>query len=142
MVTESYSMWTEKVSNGEDDKALKKTFDNPLRHLKKNYLNPKSPIAFSGITNIYNYYGGQLGYKEISDYLKTVDSYTLHKKSRMMQHNPSFSRYHRHQIQIDLVDIRNLARANKGFNYLLTAIDSFTRRGFCVTLKDKKQPLF
>ena len=77
-------------------------------------------------------------YKKIKDYLKTVDSYTLHKKARVLNHNPSYSRYRRQQIQIDLVDIQNLSQANDNYKYLLTAIDSFTRFGFCEPLRNKQ----
>ena len=67
-----------------------------------------------------------------------MDSYSLHKKSRVLNYNPGFSKYRRQQIQIDLVDIQKLANQNDGYHYLLTGIDTFTRFGFCEPLKNKK----
>ena len=63
----------------------------------------------------------------LKNFLKTVNTYTLHKKSRVVKHNPSFSRYRRHQFQIDLVDVQKLSKQNNGIRYLHTAIDTFSR---------------
>ena len=101
-------------------------------------MNVKSPIAFSGVTNLYRFYGGLLSHKKIKNYLKTIDSYTLHKKSRVLSYNPSYSRYRRQQFQVDLVDIQKLTVMNDNFKYLLMAIDTFTRYGFCEPLKNKQ----
>ena len=138
MVEDSYESWTEIKPGNHKQIYYESDISNPLLHLKQNYLNVKSPIAFSGLTNIYNFYGGKLTYREIKDFLKSIDSYTLHKKSRVLQYNPSFSRYRRQQLQIDLVDIQQLSKSNEGYRFLFTAIDSFTRFGFCQPLKDKK----
>ena len=70
--------------------------------------------------------------------MKTVNTYTLHKKSRVIKHNPSFSRYRRHQFQLDLVDVQKLSKQNNGIRYLLTAIDTFSRFAYCEPIKDKK----
>jgi len=37
-----------------------------------NYTNPKHPIAFCGLNNIYKYYGGLLKVKEIGKLLASV----------------------------------------------------------------------
>ena len=41
------------------------------------------------------------------------------------------------QLQADLLDIRNHARDNEGVNYLLTAVDCFSRRGWAVPVRYK-----
>ena len=111
---------------------------DPLHHLEKNYENIKSPIAFSGVRKVYNYYGGRLSQKDIKDYLSGINSYTLHRKSRITGHNPSFIKYWRQQMQVDLVDVQSLAKYNNDFRYLLNCIDPFSRYGFCEPLKNKK----
>ena len=137
MSNKDYGFWSDVTNNvngvKDDEKHL-----NSLRHLQKNYLNVKSPVGFSGITNIYHYYDKKLSYKQIKDFLKTVDSYTLHKKSRVLQHNPSFSRYYKHQLQLDLVDVQKLSKFNDGVRFILSGINPFTRFGYCEPLKDKK----
>ena len=41
------------------------------------------------------------------------------------------------QLQADLLDIRNHSRDNEGVNYLLTAVDCFSRRGWAVPVRYK-----
>ena len=71
-----YDLWTVVTPEGGDKSYENLNIENPLLHLKQNYQNIKSPIGFSGITNIYRYYGGQLSYKQIKDFLAGVDTYT------------------------------------------------------------------
>ena len=42
------------------------------------------------------------------------------------------------QFQADLVDVRNLSRFNKGYKYLLTCIDIFSKHAWVVPLKTKR----
>ena len=67
------------------------------------------------------------------------DVYTLHKPSRR--------RYKRSrvivpgidaQFQADLVDLQNLSRYNKGYKYLLTCIDIFSKYAWVLPLKSKQ----
>lgn len=41
-------------------------------------------------------------------------------------------------IQVDLCDFQKLAKYNKGYKYLLTAINCFTKRGYAIPIKSKK----
>jgi hypothetical protein len=50
-----------------------------------NYTNPKHPIAFCGLNNIYKYYGGLLKVKEIGKLHASVESY-LRKSCEFIQH--------------------------------------------------------
>ena len=43
--------------------------DELLNHLKKNYKDPRSPIAYLGVTKIYQYYNKKLTYSKIRDFL-------------------------------------------------------------------------
>ena len=43
-----------------------------------------------------------------------------------------------HQMQMDLVDLSCIKNKNKGYRFLLTAIDVFSRKAFVVPLKTKK----
>ena len=42
------------------------------------------------------------------------------------------------QFQADLVDLQNLSRYNKGYKYLLTCIDIFSKYAFVLPLKTKQ----
>ena len=113
------------------------TKEECLTDLSDNYTNPGHPIAFSGINNIYNYYDKILSIKEIESFLASNESYTVHREFKNQQRNPSFSHFKRYQFQIDLADVRQLSKANKGVNYLLNCVDTFTRYAFTRPLFNK-----
>lgn len=115
--------------------AQKMNFEEDL---KANYNNPGHPIAFSGISNIYDYYKGNLSQDQIKDILASIENYTLHREYKKGQRNPSYSHFKRNQFQMDLVDIQELAQFNDGIRYLLTVIDTFTRFAWARLLKDKR----
>ena len=77
--------------------------------------------------------------KLVRDWLSQQDVYTLH--------NPGRRRYKRSrvivsgidaQFQADLVDLQNLSRYNKGYKYLLTCVDIFSKYAFVLPLKTKQ----
>ncbi|GFU91972.1 uncharacterized protein TNCV_3765971 [Trichonephila clavipes] len=66
------------------------------------------------------------------------DAYTLHKPVRhKFQRNRVFVSWIDRQFQADLVDMQSLAEFNKGYKYLLTCIDLFSKFAWAVPLKDK-----
>lgn len=76
---EKYDKWqiVPKLRVGENE------FDYHLaiKDLKKNYTNPKSPISFSGVNQIFNYYNKTIAIKEIQNILISHNFYSLHAKS-------------------------------------------------------------
>lgn len=112
--------------------------EEALEDLKVNYLKIGHPIAFSGQTKIYDHYDGLISKEEIQKFLATVYSYTRHQEKRKQATNPTFHYYKRYQIQIDLVDVRNLKEDNDDHSYIFNAIDIFTRHAWSRMLKTKK----
>ena len=54
-----------------------------LRHnLKEKWRTIGSPIAFAGISKIYNYYNKQISKKEIEHIVSTFPTYTRHKEAK------------------------------------------------------------
>jgi hypothetical protein len=102
-----------------------------------NYTNPKHPIAFSGVNNIYKYYGGLLKPKEIEKLLASVESYTLRREYKNLRRNPSYTHFKRYQFQADLIDIQKLSRWNDGVKYIFAVIDTFTRKAWIRPCNDK-----
>ena len=138
MDNNKYGLWTRISPKYSRDISQKRDKHDALQDLKKNYENIKSPIAYTGISNIYRYYDGILSQKAIKDFLATVDTYSLHKNSRVTGYNPCFIRYHRQQLQLDLVDVQSLSNHNDNYRFLLMGIDPFSRYGFSEPLKNKK----
>ena len=69
-----------------------------LKHdLKVKWRLVGSPIAFAGISKIYNYYNKQISKKEIEHILSTFPTYTRYKEvKKIKKHNP-YLLYYKHQ---------------------------------------------
>ena len=114
------------------------TYQSALHHLRKNYLNPRSGVSFSGVSKIYNFYNKAIPIKVIKKFLSSDNSYTLHAKSFKKRYNPSFIKYKGQQMQADLIDVGNLSKENNGIKFLLTLICSFTKKAWIYPIKNKK----
>ena len=53
------------------------TKDTAKVHLRKNWSNPSSDIAFQGARKLHKYYGGKITFSEILEILKTFESYSI-----------------------------------------------------------------
>ena len=111
--------------------------EEALRDLRNQYNNPGSPLAFSGITAIKKFYGKVLTRKDIENFLATSRSYTLHRHFKRPIFNPFFIRKLRQQFQIDLIEIRKIAKYNNNYNYILLVIDVFSRKIWARLLRRK-----
>ena len=107
------------------------------------YLDPGHPASFGGLDTVYRAVKekgkNKISRKQVQDWLSQQDVYTLHKPARR--------HYKRsrvivigidEQFQADLADVQNLSRYNKGYKYLLTCIDIFSKYAWVVPLKTKQ----
>ena len=107
------------------------------------YLDPSQPAGFGGLDAVYRAVKekgkNQISRKQVRDWLSQQDVYTLHKPARR--------RYKRSrvivpginaQFQADLVDLQNLSRYRKGYKYLLTCMNIFSKYSFVLPLKTKQ----
>ena len=77
--------------------------------------------------------------KQVQNWLSQQDVHTLHKPSRRHYKRsrvivPGIDA----QFQVDLVDLQNLSRYNKGYKYLLACLDIFSKYAWVVPLKTKQ----
>ena len=106
------------------------------------YLHPSHPASFGGVDAVYGAIKEEgetdISRKDVQVWLSQQDVYTLHKPARR--------RYKRSrvivsginaQFQADLGDVQNLSPYNKGYKYLLTCIDIFSKYAWTVPLKTK-----
>ena len=126
-----------KLNNNSNYGSDLKTVGGCENDLRNNYTKAGHPIAFGGIDNIHSYYKGILDKEKIKDILSSIENYTLHREYHSSQRNPSYSHFKRYQFQMDLVDIQQLTDYNDGARYLLTCIDTFTRKAFVRILTSK-----
>lgn len=110
--------------------------------LFKLYYTPSSPAAYSSCDRLYTYIKQNTSYrvkkKFIKEWLSKQQTYTMHKNRRIR-----FKRCHYNVSNIDdlwemdLIDIQQISRKNKGCRYILAVIDCFSRYGWCIPIKRK-----
>jgi|SRR5882724_920702 len=106
------------------------------------YFDPNHPGSFGGVKKLYDYAKLELPnlrYAHVEDWLRRQNVYTLHKPIRKrFQRNKIYVSYIDEQWECDLIDMRAYSRQNRGYNYMLVAIDSFSKFLFVEPLKTKK----
>ena len=112
-----------------------------LDFLSDYYFNTKSPVAFTSPLALYREAKKRypsLTFRQVKTWLQSKDTYTLHKPvSYNFPRNRAIVTGIDDQWQADLVDISSLARFNKGYKFLLTCIDVFSKFAWVVPLKNK-----
>lgn len=106
------------------------------------YTDPAFPNSFSGFSNFYKSLKAvnkDVKKKQVKDVLQKQEAFTLHQPVR--------KKYVRNKIivpgiddtwQADLVDMQAHSKENRGFKYILTVIDVFSKYAFAVPLKNKQ----
>ena len=75
--------------------------------------------------------------QQVKDFVKAQEVAQVFVRRRVKEHFPLVAYRPYGRLQIDLCDVSNLSRWNKGTKSLFLAIDVFTRFAFCVPLKSK-----
>ena len=105
--------------------------------LRKVYYDLNHPAGFASIRKLAQ--ATRLSQKTVKAWLKKQATHTLHRQARKKY--PT-RRYIVHDIdeqwQADLADVSLLSRQNRGYRYILTVIDLFSRYAWCRPLKTKK----
>ena len=114
---------------------------NSLDFLSDYYFSTKSPIAFTSPLALYREAKKRypsLTFRQVKTWLQSKDTYTLHKPVRYdFPRNRVIVTGIDDHWQADLADISSLARFNKGYKFLLTCIDVFSKFAWVVPLKNK-----
>ena len=100
------------------------------------YEDPKQPGALGGLRPFARAH--KLKDPEAQELLQQVLSYTLHKPVRKrFPTTPTLVFGPNEQWQMDLVDMQKLSKWNKGYKYLLTVIDVFSKVAWAEPIKSK-----
>lgn len=77
--------------------------------------------------------------KEVNEFIENQVSFQLHKTTNNKRQNLKFivAREPFEMLQIDLLDYQKYSMKNKGFHYVLIAIDIFSRFAFATPIKHK-----
>ncbi|RWR99765.1 hypothetical protein B4U79_03256, partial [Dinothrombium tinctorium] len=106
------------------------------------YYDPTHPASFASIEKLYNFAKEKfpnVNKDEIKDWLSEQLTYTLHKQARKrFKRNKLLVSHIDEQWQADLPDMREVSSENKGFKYILTIIDIFSKYAWAVPIKNKQ----
>ena len=109
--------------------------------VKELYNDPKFPASFTGQQRFYSAQqqinpSNSLG--SVKQKLRSVDSYTLHKPTKKIK---LFRRVQTKGInylyQCDLVDLSTFHSDNDGFKWIITIIDTFSKKAWAFKMKTK-----
>ena len=106
--------------------------------MREKWTTVDSPIAFSGVSKIYDYYNKDVNKKEIERVLSTIPTYTKYKqRKRSNLNNPFFIYYINQQWQADITFVNNLKEYNDNISFLLVVMECFSRKIFVAPMKTK-----
>jgi len=116
--------------------------------LKNLYYDASKPGAFSGVNALHDAAVRRNTNKrikiskyQVKKFLEAQETYSLHKLPRHhFTHRRVVVSGPFQQWQADLVDMSKFAQENKGYNWILVAIDVFTKKAFAVPVKSKSTP--
>lgn len=105
---------------------------------QRQYGSLRLPHSFASQNAVVAAYRGVRNAKDVVSDLHALESYSLHKQTRKVgTFNPIYVNRRRQLLQMDLVDVQRLANANDRIRFLLTVIDTFSRRAYIRPLADK-----
>ena len=111
-------------------------------YLSSIYFNPEHPASFAGPSKLYHELKKDgrfnVGLSKIKKWVQNQDVYSLHRPlRRKFVRNRVVVSSIDEEWDVDLMDMSNIAKQNKGVKFLLLAIDIFSRYVFIQPLKSK-----
>ena len=109
---------------------------------KKLYTDSKFPGSFGGRKQFYREVRKLyplVKYKDVEKFLIANDTYTLHKPVKSTRiYRRVYTKFIGYLYQVDLVDMSAYSRENDGYNWIITCIDTFSKKAWVFKTKDKK----
>lgn len=109
--------------------------------LRSIYYDVNNPASYSSRDKLYNAakkIDPSIKLTDVTNFLSGQLTYTLHRRVvRKFQRNPIVSTHHSEGGQADLVDIQRYKKDNNGYGFILTVIDTFSRKAYAVPVESK-----
>ena len=123
-------------------KILNEKYNKILSEIYSNVN--KSNIAFTSIKNLYNVakkFFPFISIKDVKNFLKTQDSYTLHKLApkKFKFYRKVLAPMPKYFLSLDLIDMQKYSQYNDGVKYLIFLIDIFSRKIFVYPIFNKNK---
>ena len=79
-------------------------------------------------------------YRELKEFIENLPTFQLHKPlTEKITFRKTMVSYTDQQWQADLVDMQTFEKENKGYRYILTVIDIFSRYAWALPIKSKRR---
>lgn len=109
--------------------------------LHRLYTNPESPAGFSGVKQLLKEakeIDSSIRQSDVERFLENQHTYTLHKPRRLhFERAKTHAAGYMTHMHADLGDFQLLSQENRGYNYLLVAVDVLSRHVFVAPVKQK-----
>lgn len=108
------------------------------KQLARIYYDPANPAGYSSEAALARAVKSKFTRKQVAEWLKTQEVYTLHKPYRKrFSRNFYYVTFIDNLWQADLNDLRSLSKYNDGYKYILTVIDVFSKYAWAIPLMRK-----
>jgi len=114
-------------------------FDGILREIYYDESHPQGYGSVNGLYQAVKAVEKTITRTYVEKWLRKQNVYTLHAPlRRKFLRRKTLAPGLYYQMQMDLVDLTNISKKNRGYKFLLTAIDVFSRKAFVIPLKNKR----
>ena len=104
--------------------------------MEEKWISLKYPSAYK-FYKIMKRKNPDITFNEIDEFVKSQKTYQLHKKPKKQIQGHIIAYQENALWFMDLLDMSNYSRHNKGFKWILLAIDTFTRKAYAAALTSK-----
>lgn len=106
------------------------------------YYSTNEPTAYSSCERLYKYIKNNTKFRVKKDFIKnwlnTQRTYSLHKNRVLRFNRAAYNITNIDDLwEIDLIDVQQISRQNRGFKYILAVIDCFSKFAWCIPIKRK-----
>ena len=102
------------------------------------FYNPST--QYTSIKNLYDAVKKDgITLQEVKNFIQKQETTQIfNKKQRIKHYFPIYAKHKFEIVQIDLVDMSDIAASNENYKYLLVCVDVFSRLAFVIPMKNKK----
>lgn len=110
--------------------------------MEKELIDAYNNNNYPGIDALYRITKGKYTRKQVADFLRNLKTQQLFKKTtRSKKYKAIVASQENQNWQCDLIDLQDFSKKNKGYKYILTVIDVFSRFAYAEPLKNKTGPV-
>ena len=117
------------------------TKDTASKHLRSNWANVKSEVAFLGINKIWGYYKGTLSKANIEKILSSFEAWSIMRE----EPRPKNRKYEGFSMpchlwnvcESDSFSVEELSQENDGVKHILCVLNTFSKKAFVYPMMDR-----